>query len=195
MSFRTGSLISLFVIGLPTFAASPAVPGIDRFCKLNESVYRGGQPTDEGFRYLAKLGVKVVLDLREQDARASSEERVVTAAGMRYVNVPMTGLTPPTLAETDKILKLLEDPADGPVFVHCKRGADRTGAVIAAYRIEHDHWDNARALREAKDMGMGALQFQRREYIRSYQARTTESAGVKPPLLNPSVAVSLAAAK
>jgi protein tyrosine/serine phosphatase len=190
MSFRT-SLISLFVIGLPAFSASPAIPGIDRFYEVDQNVYRGGQPTDEGFRGLVQLGVKVVLDLREHDARSVSEERVVSAAGMRYVNVPMTGYTPPTLAETDKVLKLLEDPASGPVFVHCKRGADRTGAVIAAYRIDHDHWDNARALREAKDIGMSSLQFQRREFIRSYQAQTKEAAG--SALLNPTAAVSVAA--
>ena len=194
MSFRTGRFISfLIIVGLPGFGASPAIPGIDRFYGVDQNVYRGAQPTDEGFRSLGKLGVKLVLDLREHDARSLSEERVVTAAGMRYVNVPMTGYTPPTPAETDRILKLVEDPASGPVFVHCKRGADRTGAVIASYRIDHDHWDNARALREAKDMGMAALQFQRREFIRSYQAQTRETAGAKPPLLNPAVAVSVAA--
>src|ERR1017187_3373339 len=109
MSFRTGRFISfLIIVGLPGFGASPAIPGIDRFYGVDQNVYRGAQPTDEGFRSLGKLGVKLVLDLREHDARSLSEERVVTAAGMRYVNVPMTGYTPPTPAETDRILKLLE---------------------------------------------------------------------------------------
>jgi protein-tyrosine phosphatase len=194
MSFRTLRPISLFtlaIVGLPAFAASRSVPGIDRFYQVGPNVCRGAQPTDEGFRYLAKLGVKLVLDLREHDDRSLAEERVVTAAGMRYLNIPMTGMTPPTPAETGAILKLLEDVASGPVFVHCKRGADRTGAVIAAYRIDHDRWDNARALREAEDIGMGALQFERRAFIRSYQAGTRAAAG--SALLNPTVAVSMPA--
>jgi protein tyrosine/serine phosphatase len=147
---------------------------------VDQQVYRGAQPTDEGFRYLARLGIKVVLDLRENDERSLSEERVVTAAGMRYVNVPMTGMTPPTLAETNRILALLEDSGAGPVFVHCKRGADRTGAVIAAYRIDHDKWDNQRALKEALSSGMRSLQFERKKFIRTFQARTGSAIGATP---------------
>ena len=177
MSFRIRSVINLFALGLPVWAASSSVPGINNFVAVDQNVYRGAQPTEEGIRYLAKLGIKVVLDLREHDERSLSEERVVTAAGMRYFNVPMTGMAPPTQAETNMILALLEDEAAGPVFVHCKRGADRTGAVIAAYRIDHDKWDNTRALKEAKASGMGSMQFQRQKYIRVFQARTGDATG------------------
>jgi hypothetical protein len=97
---------------------------------------------------------------------------------MQYVNVPMTGLTPPTEAEITKILALLEGSGTGPVFVHCQRGADRTGAVIAAYRIDHDHWDNARALSEAKSLGMSFFQFPRQRYILTFQPRALEAKAV-----------------
>jgi len=142
--------VFLFALAIPVFAGSSSAPGIKNFHQLNEHVYRGAQPTDEGFQYLAKMGVKTVIDLREADERSQAEEAVVTAAGMKYVNVPMTGLTPPTEPEITRILGILEDDSAGAVFVHCQRGADRTGAVIAAYRIDHEHWDNARALSEAK---------------------------------------------
>ena len=126
-------------LGLPVFAASPAsISGIVNFDQVNEHVYRGAQPTEEGFKYLAKIGVKTILDLRENDSRTASEKRMVSDAGMQYVNVPMTGLTPPTEEETSKVLALLEDETGGPVFVHCREGKDRTGAVIAAYHIDHD---------------------------------------------------------
>lgn len=161
-------------------AASLTGPVINNFRQVDQQVYRGAQPTDAGFGYLAKLGIKVVLDLREHDERSLSEQLVVTAAGMRYVNVPMTGMTPPTPAETNMILALLEDSAAGPVFVHCKRGADRTGAVVAAYRIDHDKWDNDRALKEALASGMSALQFQRQKFIRTFQARTTDAGSARP---------------
>ena len=88
---------------------------------------------------------------------------------MHYVNVPMTGLTPPTRAEITRILVLLEDATAGAVFVHCMRGADRTGAVIAAYRIDHDHWDNDRALKEAMSFGMSFFQLPRQNFIRKFQ--------------------------
>jgi len=176
MSFLSlnSSRILLFALGLPAFAGS-SVPGIKNFYQVDEHVYRGAQPTDKGFKYLAKSGVRTVIDLREADGRSSSEESVVKATGMKYVNVPMTGLTPPTKAEITKILKILEDSATGTVFVHCKRGADRTGVVIASYRIDHDHWDNARALSEAKARGMSYFQTPRQGYIRGFAPRTNDA--------------------
>ena len=139
MSILNRSLVALFVLSLPALASS-SVQGIDNFYQVDEHVYRGAQPTTEGFKYLAKIGVKTVLNLREDDERSSGEARVVTSLGTQYVNVPMAGLLPPIDAEITKILALLEDGATGAIFVHCNRGADRTGAIIAAYRIDHDHW-------------------------------------------------------
>jgi tyrosine-protein phosphatase SIW14 len=170
--FRT-RLILLACVGT-VFAQSPA-GGIKNFYQVDQHVYRGAQPDKEGFGALATLGVKTVINLRESDARSRMEERLVTAAGMRYINVAMTGLTPPTDAEIGKILGILESDATGPVFVHCKRGADRTGAVIAAYRIDHDGWDNDRALKEAMTRGMSFFQLPRQAYIRSFQRRTMEA--------------------
>ena len=163
----------LLALTLPVFGGS--VQGIRNFYKVDEHVYRGAQPTDEGFRYLAKIGVKTVIDLRGASEGRRNEESVVNAAGMKYINIPMTGLTPPSEAEITKILGMLEDGATGPIFVHCQRGADRTGAVIASYRIEHDGWDNARALKEAMANGMSFFQIPRQSFIRNFQPRTMEA--------------------
>jgi tyrosine-protein phosphatase SIW14 len=162
----------LLALAIPVLA-DPMTPGISNFHQVDAHVYRGAQPSGAGFRYLAQIGVKTVVDLRGAEARAEAEERLVTAAGMKYVHVPMTGLIPPTDAEIVKILGILEDQSGGAVFVHCKRGADRTGAVIAAYRVDHDHWDNNRALGEAKADGMSSFQHARQSYIRDFQPRTT----------------------
>ena len=152
---------------LPGWAGS--APGIGNFDRVDVHVYRGGQPTTAGFHYLAGLGVKTVIDLREAGSRSRAEERVVAAEGMMYVSVPMSGLTPPTAAEIGKILAILEDVNGGAVFVHCRRGADRTGAVIAAYHIDHDKWDNLRSLKDAKAHGMAFFQFPRENFIRSFR--------------------------
>jgi protein-tyrosine phosphatase len=138
---------------------------------------------------LAQIGVKTVIDLREADARSKKEERVVAAAGMQYVSVPMTGLTPPTEAEITRILGILEDENTGAVFVHCQRGADRTGAIIASYRIDHDGWDNAQALREAKALGMSFFQLPRQSFIRTFQRREAVAAAA-PPTVPASVAMT-----
>jgi tyrosine-protein phosphatase SIW14 len=168
MSLRKFRVVPLFLLSLSAFAGS-SVHGIRNFHEVDEHVFRGAQPTEEGLRELAQNGVKVIVDLRESGHRSAAEERAVKAAGMRYVNVPMTGLTPPTQEEINTVLQLLDDQSNGPVFVHCMRGADRTGAVIAAYRIEHDHWDNARALREAMADGMSFFQYPRQSYIRNFR--------------------------
>ncbi len=173
MSLINSSLVSLLIFSLPVFAGPP-VQGIHNFFRVDDHVYRGAQPTNQGFQYLAQIGIKTVLDLREDDYRASAERHVVTNLGMQYVNVPMTGLTPPTEAQISKILALLEDSSTGGVFVHCKRGADRTGAVIAAYRIDHDHWNNARAFKEAMGLGMSFFQLPRQGYILRFQPRSIE---------------------
>jgi protein-tyrosine phosphatase len=174
MSVLNRSLVALFAFSLPALASS-SVQGISNFYQVDEHVYRGAQPTTEGFNYLAKIGVKTVLDLREGDERSAAEAQVVTSLGMQYVNVPMTRLTPPTEPEITKILALLEDGTAGAVFVHCMRGADRTGAVIAAYRIDHDHWDNSRALKEAMSFGMSFFQLPRQNFIRKFQPLTIKS--------------------
>lgn len=180
MSFVSRSAICLLIFSLPAFA-SPSVQGIHKFFQVDGHVYRGGQPTDGGFEYLAKMGIKTVLNLREHDERSTAEEQLVTALGMHYVNVPMTGLTPPTEAQISTILTLLED-STGSVFVHCKRGADRTGAVIAAYRIDHDHWDNLRAYKEAMSRGMSFFQLPRQAYILKFQPRTIVAKNAGTPV-------------
>jgi protein tyrosine phosphatase (PTP) superfamily phosphohydrolase (DUF442 family) len=175
MSFHSSSrkFIILFVLALPALAGS-SPQGVKNFYQVDQNVYRGAQPSDDGFKYLAKIGVKTVIDLRAADERSESEEAMVTAAGMKYVNVPMTGLAAPTEAQISRILGILEGDS-GAVFVHCKRGADRTGVVIASYRIDHDGWDNAHALSEAKALGMAPFQFPRMNYIRAFRPRTLDA--------------------
>jgi tyrosine-protein phosphatase SIW14 len=155
------------ILGLPSFAGSTC--GIRNSDQVDSHVYRGGQPTTDQFGCLAKLGVRTVVDLREAGTRAKTEAGVVRSDGMKYLNVPMTGLAPPTDAQITQILVTLECSKTGPVFVHCWRGSDRTGVVIAAYRIDHEHWDNARALKDAKAHKMGFFQFPRENYIKHFR--------------------------
>jgi tyrosine-protein phosphatase SIW14 len=153
-------------------AAEMSVPGIERFHKVNEKVYRGAQPNAQGFQALAKLGVKTVVDLRESGSRSVEEQKMVTAAGMKYVSIPMQGLATPVPADIARAAAILNDEAAGPVFVHCRQGVDRTGTVVAVYRMNHDKWDNAKAMAEAKAMGMHWIQKPLQGFIRNYHPET-----------------------
>jgi tyrosine-protein phosphatase SIW14 len=171
----------LAIVSMIAAVSSPArageLRGVLNFYELNPSVSRGAQPTDEGFQTLAKRGVKTVIDLRRPNEHSTEAERkVVESLGMRYVNVPMEGVVSPSNAQVSQILTLMNDQSAGPVFVHCKRGADRTGGVIACYRMQHDRWDNDKALKEAKKNGMAWTQFGIKAYVMSYRAAPSVAA-------------------
>lgn len=167
--------------------AAPAIEGVGNFQEVDDHVYRSAQPTREGFSSLSKLGIQTVIDLREPGDRSATERKWVTDAGMRYVSVPMYGMSTPSNESVLKVLSLLEDRGAGPVFVHCKRGADRTGGVIACYRIEHDHWKNAQALSEARSLGMSWFQTAIESYVLKYQPR--DLAALAPKTLDASATV------
>jgi uncharacterized protein (TIGR01244 family) len=148
------------------FAAGPAIPN---FHQVNERIYRGGQPDAQAWPELAKMGVKTVIDLRQVDEHnTAAEAQAVSAAGMNYVNIPMKGFATPTNEQISKALALLN--SNEPVFVHCRKGADRTGAVIACYRIAHDRWQPKQALHEAKSLGMGFAQFDLKNYVMGFHS-------------------------
>ena len=163
-SFTVFFAFIAFAVGQPSGQPS----GLPNFHEVDDHVYRGAQPTPEGFRNLADLGVKTVVDLRGPEHSEAAEKKIVEADGMRYVSIPMRGMATPTDKQISDALKLMNDPASGPVFVHCRRGADRTGAVIACYRISHDHWDSARAQDEANNFGMNYFERAIRRYVARY---------------------------
>jgi tyrosine-protein phosphatase SIW14 len=157
--------LSLSVARLPA-ASIPDVPGVPNFHQVDEHVYRGAQPRNQGFTGLAKLGIKTVIDLRGE----TSEETAVERAGMHYVRLPWSGYRAPDESQIHTVLSVLNNSSDWPVFVHCKRGADRTGTAIACYRIEHDHWTNQQALTEAKTFGMSSMEVAMQHFILRFAA-------------------------
>jgi protein tyrosine/serine phosphatase len=171
------SKLSFLTLLLPLWVNAGELPPIKNIHQVNDHIYRGAQPTPEGFKALSKMGIKVVIDLRDNQVLAEDEKRLVESLGMQYVSAPMRMRTP-TDDQIGKVLAVLTSDTR-PIFVHCLGGRDRTGTVIACYRIAHDGWDNRKAFDEAIANGLGAVDVGMRRYILNYRPPATNNHGSK----------------
>lgn len=122
---------------------------IKNFGQMDDRFYRGGQPKETDYQSLADLGIKTIIDLR-QDSEAY-EKRIAESLGMTYVNIPMSDSTYPRQEQIDQFLKLVDDPSTGKFFVHCAGGRHRTGVMGAVYRFNHYKWNYDQVYAEMKD--------------------------------------------
>ena len=175
MIFRALFLaIALLLNGVVAAQDKISSKELPNFHQVNNQLYRGAQPGTGGIKKLAQLGIKTIINLRDNDDHARAEEAEARSLGLAYLNVPLPDFNRPADKTIDQILLLITAPENQPVFVHCRRGADRTGIVIAIYRIEHDGWDSEKAKAEAKQYGMGFWQVQMKDYIHDYYQRYLE---------------------
>src|SRR5438445_1337558 len=135
---QTSLLIVLVLLTAWAQAASPA--GVPNFYRVNQGIFRGGQPSVQGLRNLAKLGVKTIVDLRASTEQSDWEAKQVKSLGMQYVHVPFHAHLPPTQGEIERAFSVFENGSQWPIFIHCHGGRDRTGMIVACYRISHDGW-------------------------------------------------------
>jgi tyrosine-protein phosphatase SIW14 len=119
------------------------------FGEVTTTLYRGGQPSKAGFHILAKMGIDIVVDLR---GSRDSERKIVTRLGMQYVPLPWHCWFPrdKTFAQ---FLTLLRKNPGKKVFVHCRLGDDRTGMMIAIYRMAKEGWSAEKAEKEMEKFG------------------------------------------
>ena len=142
----------------------PPSEGIVNFGKVNDRLYRGAQPDALGISNLKKLGIKTILDLRKTNEVWAVEAAAARANGITYTNLPMKGYGRPTPEQVMQALAIIETlPA--PVFVHCRHGCDRTGTIIACYRIRREQWSGEQALQEARHYGISMFARGMRNYI------------------------------
>ncbi|HKA25550.1 MAG TPA: tyrosine-protein phosphatase [Candidatus Eisenbacteria bacterium] len=142
-----------------------------RFAEIDPGLARGAKPSDTAIPYLASRGYRTVVAFIHDPAEA---ERV-RAAGMRYVEIPMTatifGASIPTDQDLERFFGVVLDSTARPVYMHCVHGKDRTGAMAALYRIEVSGWKNERALAEMDSLGFNGMYRTLRRYVRDYQPR------------------------
>ncbi len=159
-------LIALVASASP--AQAPSHTELPNFFKVSERLYRGGQPKTGGVKKLAEIGIKTIINLRGTDEMTRAEEAEAKAAGLSYFNIPMPGLSRPTHEQISRVMEIVNAQESGPVFIHCKRGSDRTGTVVAIYRILRDGWTADKALTEAKRFGLSWMEFGMKDYVSDY---------------------------
>lgn len=171
-SLLAGAALAALALVATSCATTPAGPkadlGLRNFDVVEERVlYRGAQPKPGSYNKLHEMGITTVINLRQNNDTQPGEKEAVEAAGMIYRAIPMKGHGAPTPKEMAAALDIINSPANQPVFVHCRRGADRTGTVVAAYEIQFKCVSNANALGEADAHGMSRFELAMRRLIRS----------------------------
>jgi protein tyrosine/serine phosphatase len=145
----------------------PPREGIPNFAKVDDRLYRGAQPDAAAMDNLQRLGVRSIISLRTAKEVWEREPVEAQARGMVYTNVPLNALHAPSDSQVEQLLTLLRT-LPGPVFLHCQYGCDRTGTIVACYRIRQHRWSNADALAEAQKHGLSKLERGMRNYIKRF---------------------------
>jgi protein tyrosine/serine phosphatase len=125
------------------WATAIQTKGVDNFYKVSNELYRGKQPNAEGFKNLKEMGIKTIVNLREED----SDTKLIKNLNIGYEAIPMKA-SKAKEEDVIKFLKIVTAKDKTPVFVHCRRGADRTGLMCAVYRIAVQGWSKEDAIDE-----------------------------------------------
>ena len=149
---------------------------IKNFGQMDDRFFRGAQPKETEFKELAQLGIRTVIDLR--DDPESYEKPVVESLGMTYVHIPMIAKKYPTPEALNLFLKTVNDPNTGKFYVHCAGGRHRTGVMGAVYRFKFYNWDFEQVYKEMKQYdfytrwGHGAF----KNFVEDYYAQIQQQA-------------------
>lgn len=148
---------SFWARGTTTTAKPPAaIEGIENLRAVDDKVWRGAAPTTEGYRNLARTGVRTIVDLRAEEG-IEADVRTVTDLGMKMVRLPMRDGQVPSTSEVETFLAATQ-ASDGPVFVHCGAGVGRTGAIVGAYLVNQGELSSTAALRRNLAVGPPSLE-------------------------------------
>jgi protein tyrosine/serine phosphatase len=164
---RVAAPFSILDTGVSQFAVTlKAVEGIKYVAKVNPGVYRGSNPKEEGINELRKLGVRTVINLRK---KGDDEGELVENAGMRYEWIPLRKTHAPDSDQVERFFDIIRDRTAYPIYVHCLYGVDRTGTMMALYRIREQGWSNEDALAEMSHFGDHGFK-DMRSFIEGYKA-------------------------
>ncbi|MGH8998593.1 MAG: fused DSP-PTPase phosphatase/NAD kinase-like protein [Acidimicrobiia bacterium] len=161
-----GSFVAFLVVGnLVILGASawaqqetptaPDLPGVGNFARVDDKLWRGKAPTDEGYRSLAAHGVKTIVDLRAE-SHVTDRTAVFDEVGLDLVRLPIRDGQLPSAEQVEEFLAVTERP--GRVFVHCGAGVGRAGTMAATYLVATGQADGWSAM--AKNLAVGPPSFE-----------------------------------
>lgn len=133
----------------PEWASKITETSLANLYKLNDSLYRSEQPNKKEFLAIEKIGIKSILNLRE-------DRSDITLLHLTHLNYEQVKIATADFGDSEIIeaLKVINS-AQKPLLIHCKHGSDRTGVVTAMYRIIFQNWTKQSALDELKNGGYG----------------------------------------
>jgi protein tyrosine/serine phosphatase len=126
---------------------------IPNFYQVDDILYRGGQPNQEGFKKLKSQGIKTIISLRGEDEELNQERQLAEALSINFYNLPMSVYKRPSDEQVLTFLGIVLNKDNQPVFIHCTSGRDRTGAIVAMYRVVVSGLTIKQAYKEAKALG------------------------------------------
>lgn len=132
------------------WAVPMTLAGVPNLHKVSDKLYRSAQPTAEGMTNLVALGIKTVVNLR--DNHSDSDEIGDLPLKARRIEIFTANMKDKYV---DEFLSIVDDTNAVPVLVHCLHGADRTGTMCAMYRILREGWTVDDAIDEMKNGGYG----------------------------------------
>jgi protein tyrosine/serine phosphatase len=148
------------------------VAGVPNAGKVSELLLRGAQPSAQGLAELKKLGVTTIVDLRGNSGPVAWERGQAESLVMRFVNIPVLGWSAPNDAKVAQFLKVVQQDPTQKIFVHCYYGEDRTGVMVATYRIAQQNWTPEQATAEMDSFGFHYhLYPAMKSYVRRFPAK------------------------
>jgi|ERR1043165_148907 protein tyrosine/serine phosphatase len=139
------------------------LPGLTNFAQVSPILFRGAQPTEPGFKTLQKMGVKTIVNLRW----LHSDRAMLKGLGLQYVHIECQAWNPND-TEVAQFIQVLRNSKNHPVFVHCQHGADRTGMMVAVYRIMEQDWGPAEAGKEIHQFGFHKVWTEIADYLKKF---------------------------
>jgi tyrosine-protein phosphatase SIW14 len=129
------------------------IAGVPNAGKISDVLFRGAQPAPQGLAELKKMGVTTIVDLRGNRGPVNRERERAESLGMHFIDIPVNGWSPPSNAQVAEFLKLFQQNPTQKIFVHCYYGRDRTGVMVAAYRMAQQNWTPDQAIAEMDSFG------------------------------------------
>ncbi|HSB68143.1 MAG TPA: tyrosine-protein phosphatase [Candidatus Methylomirabilis sp.] len=141
------------------------LPGRSNVARVAPGIYRGAQPRPEDHATLREMGIRTVINLRARHG----ERAAIQSAGMRSIEIPIRITKQVDARAVRRAIALMRDPANQPVFVHCAQGKDRTGIVMAVYRMEVDGWSSSETETEMQAFGFNDVWVHLKSLVRRYR--------------------------